>query len=528
MRNIFQLIVFLSLIIGINEALLAQNTQKLRVYFTNKEGSTFNPYEYFDQKAIENRIKQGLPLYDLTDYPVSEMYINEVETIADSLGFSSRWFNFTTAWISSEEQIKLLNSLSFVSKTEHISDKLSIHYAFTEEDEPKNNTTNSLMERQLRRMGGQHFQEKGINGKGIRIAVFDGGFPDVDKHEAFAHIRDEGRIIATYDFIKKRENVYYGNSHGRATLACIAGIWKGQAMGLATAAEFLLAKTEIGLEPYSEEENWLAAAEWADKNGANIISSSLGYGYHRYFTSDMDGKSSLVVKAAQMAARKGILVVNSAGNEANSSWETIITPADGDSVLAIGGISPSSDYHIHFSSLGPTADRRLKPNVSAYGEVMSVSKTDLKKASGTSFSCPLVSGFAACVWELNPHFNNMELFRKIEESGHLFPYYDYAHGYGVPQASFFTNKDSIGTKITFTFIEKDDKIIVEINPENFNNTEWLFNSNHLYYHYSDADGYLTEYNVIYVMEKQALVLKKSAGQILRVSFRSYTDEIKMQ
>ena len=522
LKILFQILIAFTLVFNT----VAQPPQKLRVYFTDKQGVTFDPYSYFDSKTIENRLKQNLPLYDISDYPLSQTYIAHVGAIADSTGFASRWFNFAVVWVSSDKQINSLKHLPFVDRIEQVP-QYPVIFAEIEVLDADDNDPDFLMKNQLERMGVPHFREEGINGKGIRIAVFDGGFPNVDKHEAFAHLRKEGRILKTWDFIKDKEDVYYGNSHGRATLACIAGIWEGQDMGMATGAEFLLAKTEIDREPFSEEENWLAAAEWADKNGVNIISSSLGYGYQRYFTSDMDGKSSLVVKAAQMAARKGILVVNSAGNEADSKWRGIITPADGDSVLAVGGIDPGSDYHIGFSSFGPTADKRLKPNVCAYGHVMSLSENGIKPADGTSFSCPLVSGFAACAWQKKPQLNNMELFREIEQSGHLYPYYDYAHGYGVPQAKYFTKSEEINIKRTFEFVDQGAYIIVRVNPEIYNDTAWLFNSNHLYYHFSDTDNYLSEYNIIYVMQKEVLKIPRKEGQILRVNFRSFTDEFKM-
>ena len=170
-------------------------------------------------------------------------------------------------------------------------------------------------------------------------------------------------------------------------------------MGLATGANFLLAITEVSSEPFSEEENWLAAVEWAYKNGADIISSSLGYTNNRYFTKDMDGKKSFVVKAASLAARKGMLVINAAGNDGDSEWKVISTPADADSILTIGGVSPETNLHINFSSYGPTADGRMKPNVSAFGEaVVANTKGNVEIAFGTSFATPLVAGFAACAW----------------------------------------------------------------------------------------------------------------------------------
>ncbi len=162
----------------------------------------------------------------------------------------------------------------------------------------------------------------------------------------------------------------------------------------------------------------------------------------------MNGKKSLVARAANMAASKGMLVVNAAGNDGETKWKHLGTPADADSVLSVGGISPESDYHFSFSSYGPTADKRLKPNVCAYGAVMESGKKGLTTTYGTSFASPLVAGFAACAWQTNRRLNNMELFKEIEKSADLYPYFDYAHGYGVPQAGYFINRQKYNEEIT--------------------------------------------------------------------------------
>ena len=155
--------------------------------------------------------------------------------------------------------------------------------------------------------------------------------------------------------------------HGTMVLSCIAGIKMGKD-GIGYRSRFLLARTEINTEPAKEEVWWMQAVEWADKNGANVINSSLGYGKSRYYVEDMDGKQSLVSKAANMAAAKGMLVCNAMGNEgSDKAWRTLITPADADSVISVGGLNPATDKRIYFSSFGPTADGRLKPNVVAFG-----------------------------------------------------------------------------------------------------------------------------------------------------------------
>jgi serine protease AprX len=497
-----------------------------RVYFTDKKGVEFDPYEYFDQKAIDRRLKAGISLYDKTDYPVNQNYVNTVSEIADSMHVQSRWFNFVLIYASSENQLAQISNLEFVDHIEK-SKLFRVIYASETETEPINNSFENLAINQTERMGSKLCRENNIDGKGLRIAVFDGGFPNVDVHPAFKRMRDENRLVLTFDFVKNREHVYYGNKHGLMTLSNIGGYYGDIPIGMATGAEFMLAKTEINREPFSEEEYWLAAAEWADKNGADIINSSLGYGYHRYFTSEMDGKTSLVAKAAKEATRKGILVVNSAGNEATAEWETIITPADVDSVLSIGGIDPDKEYHISFSSYGPTADKRMKPNVSAYGHVVAASGEDeWQTVDGTSFASPLTAGFAACAWQTNRDLTNLELFIEIEKSAHLYPYFDYAHGYGIPQASYFINKGKERAKPTFNILEEKGQIKIVVNPIAYNKNLWVGSTNLLFYHIENAEGVLEEYYVVSVQKEEVLSFKKSdfeKGQTLRVHFRGYTD-----
>ncbi|WP_460504306.1 S8 family serine peptidase, partial [Hymenobacter agri] len=200
-------------------------------------------------------------------------------------------------------------------------------------------------------------------------------------------------------------------------------------------AEYLLARTEqLHRERYAEEEAWLAAVEWADRLGADIINSSLAYTEQRYFPEQMDGRRSLIARAANLAARKGLLVVSAAGNDGDDDWVRIGTPADADSALAIGGLDPETGLHVDFSSYGPTADRRRKPNLAAFGIVLTTTPGGhYERLEGTSFSAPLVAGLAAALWQRQRQLTAMQLFQQLEQAGELYPYFDYAHGYGRPR-----------------------------------------------------------------------------------------------
>ncbi len=474
------------------------------ILFTDKANSSLNPYEYFDAKALQRRIIHHLPLFDSTDLPVNPAYVMAVKNMTGNIKTESRWINGVSVEASKETVVEL-SRLPFVANIRPIEVtkvRKEAHYTLSlSSDQEK------LIVGQLSSMDGNLFISKGLDGTGIRIAVFDAGYSKADEIPLLEHLFREKRILKTWDFVKNRENVFAHNMHGTMVLACLAGKNDSIQTGLATGAEYLLARTEKWGEPFSEEENWLAAAEWADKNGANIISSSLGYTYHRYFKQDMNGHTSLVARAANMAAAKGILVVNAMGNDGETSWGVVNTPADADSVLSVGGIDPSSGLHIAFSSFGPTMDWRTKPNVCAYGKVVSTGKKGLKTVYGTSFSTPLVAGFAACAWQSDPSLNNMELFKKIENSGNLFPYFDYAHGYGIPQAGYFTAHDYSTSQgeVTFSMQYKDGEIEINIPRAPGVNSD----SNYLYYHLTDNNNAIIYYAVVKVTQAFSITIPNS-------------------
>ncbi len=520
MKRTIVLLLLLAVVAG-----QARSQGKYWVFFADKEGVEFNPYEYFDEKAIERRIKHDIDLYDITDYPVRSDYLQEVDRLADSSSHHSRWFNAVAVYADAE-QITAISALPYVKKVSafpRISMQLA-EVAISNYDTTLDFQKSLMLENQTMELGLKVFQEHGIDGSGIRVAVFDAGFPWVDELPVFEHIRKDNRILKTWDFTSNKEDVYKANKHGTMVLSNIAGITGNTPMGLATGAEFILARTEVNTEPFSEEENWLAAAEWADKNGAQIINSSLGYTFHRYFPEEMNGEHSLVADAANMAAAKGILVVNAAGNSGSEKrWHVIGTPADADSVLSVGGVEPNTGYHISFSSYGPTADMRMKPNVSAFGQVIAAGKDGLTETFGTSFASPLVAGFAACALQEKPELKTMELFREIEKSGHLYPYFDYAHGYGIPKAAYFFDEEKSAGQ-TFQFVEEDGEVAIKINKDVYENQDYMTRFV-LYYNIQKPSGVLDRYYVISVNKTDVLEIDKSEipdGYKLNVHYVGYT------
>jgi hypothetical protein len=497
------------------------------IYFKDKSGCTFNPYQYFDKKAIERRIKNGISLFDSTDFPINGNYIEKLESISGTVRTKSRWFNAVSVSLS-EDQLYKVNQLPFVKS--HQKSRILKAQLAGDYDTVLNPEDKRLLEFQVRRLQGELFHSNGFTGKGMRIAVFDAGFPLVDKLPVFEHLFKNHQIKASWDFARKKQDVFVGNPHGTMVLSCITGLLNNKKMGIATESEFLLARTELDRESHIEEEHWLQAVEWADKNGADIINSSIGYTFERYYTYEMDGKTSLVAKAANLATGKGILVICAMGNDGNADWKILCTPADADSVLSVGAISPITDFHAGFSSFGPTADYKRKPNVVAPGKVIVTGKSGVERAEGTSFAAPIVTGFAACAWQSMPYLTNMQLFEKIEQSGHLYPYFDYAHGYGIPQASFFIHQGKIQTsEPTFNFVLQDDTIYIEVD-EKYIDKKNLKNTNYLYFHIENNNGYLESYWLIDVFSKKAAVINLKEwpdGKILRAHFRGFTNEIKL-
>ena len=488
------------------------------VFFTDKNDTQFDPYSYFDAKAIERYQQCGADLYDISNYPLNDSYVGTVGSYSTEVFGESRWLN-AVGIEATDDNAALIAQLPFVARVQEIVSNGTVANVKTEFKEIEEDNKDILTD-QVKRFGGQHFIDKGIDGKGLRICVMDGGFPKVNTHPAFQHLRDNHQIIKTYNFPNKKEDVYGWNTHGTMVLSCIAGINdKGQKMGLATGAEFLLARTEIEPEPFKEEVWWAQGAEWADKNGADIINSSLGYGKDRHWTKDMDG-TSYVAKAANKAVEKGILLCNSAGNEGDDSrWMTIITPADAENVICVGGIDANlKEYrHISFSSYGPTADKRRKPDVVAFGEAQVAKPSGgFTSAFGTSFASPLTAGFCACAWQTKRDLTALQMKAEIQKSCDLYPYYDYAFGYGVPQAAYFTG-DHKPAERSFNLVQEKDGVKIVV-PKVIENQDVFINV-------EGADGVLLGYYKVHPDSTGIKLNNKDFGQgkKLNVSYNGFYD-----
>ncbi|NUM30774.1 MAG: S8 family serine peptidase [Bacteroidetes bacterium] len=346
----------------------------------------------------------------------------------------SKWFN--AAFVNIYD-IKTLNKISKSKSILKIEKSKNYHKS----KQLVNTDTSNFYytKKQLGILGLEKFHQKGFTGKNITLALFDAGFYRVDSLLAFDSLRKRNGILATKDFVENNSNVYNDDSHGMYVLSIISGYVKDSLQGAAPGVNYLLARTEdVSSEKHLEEFNWIKALEWADSIGVDIIHSSLGYSVFDtlqgdYSYNDMDGESTIITRAAQMAFKRGIFITNSAGNEGAKKWKYITAPCDGKDVLCVGAVD-SNLVKSNFSSFGPSSDGRVKPDVMAMGTLVTIAGTnnEIKRGNGTSFSGPLIAGFVACLKQKYPNISNTILLEAIRKSGSLYNYPSDSMGYGIP------------------------------------------------------------------------------------------------
>jgi hypothetical protein len=439
-----------------------------RVYLRDKGSNAtagFSATDLLSSRAIARRQKASIEVPDIRDIPVEKSYLTEISALGLTLHATSKWMNTALFKSVSAFDIQQLLDLPFVTgvrivKTpgkKSLNNKLD--FELSQDDLPP-------YDRPVTMVNGAGLQSAGFTGKDIFIAVLDGGFINADRISSLNGLRSRNGIRGTRDFVNNTGTVYNTHNHGTAVLSVLAGDLPGIIKGTAPGADYLLLKTEdSGSEFPCEEDFWAAGAEYADSAGVDIISSSLGY-FHfddsasDYKITDLDGNTSFVTRAADIAASKGILVVNSAGNERDGTWKYIILPADGDSVLSAGAVDGNT-LIAGFSSAGPSADGRIKPdNVTMGVDVpVQVAENSTGRANGTSFSCPVLSGMAACLMQAVPAAVNYDIIRVIHSSADRYNSPDSLYGYGVPDMV------KALTKLQDLYLEMPDgDVVVSPNP----------------------------------------------------------------
>lgn len=418
-------------------------TNRYMVFFKDKAGNPFavsQPLQFLSPKAVERRAAQGIAVTE-QDLPVNPNYVSAVKNSGADTYFTTRWMN---GLLIQAEPVKAaeIASLPFVERVELVAPNARLSPGGRKKGQSKIRTTAAeITDAQLGMLGIPEMHADGNRGEGIIIAVFDAGFQGVNTTAPFAHLFVENRInlAVSKDFVYNSDDVFQYDQHGTNVFSVIAAYVPGTFTGGAYEATFQLFVTEeVPTEYRVEEYNWLFAAERADSAGAQIIHSSLGYydfdlSSMDYQKSQMNGEVAVVSRAAQWASDRGIVIVASAGNEGNNSWRIITAPADAAGVLAVANVNQDGDRS-NSSSIGPSADNRIKPDVAALGTNTNVitATGSTGKASGTSLSAPLVTSLVAGVWQRYPDLSSEEILTLIRNSGSIAADPDNFIGYGIP------------------------------------------------------------------------------------------------
>lgn len=430
------------------------------VYLTDKQNvsaALADPITILTQKAVDRKNAHGVVI-DLRDVPVNENYISQLKAQTGILVLAkSKWFNAVHVR-GTETDINALSGLSFVSSIDFANKSLNASKSAQQKKESKFqeiftsfNYGNAL--NQIQMFNGDQLHLADYTGTGITIAVLDAAFPKVNSMSSFQRLRNAGHIMGTYDFVNRDDDVYINRigdatNHGTLVLSTMAGYIESQYVGTAPDASYYLFINEDGLnENPVEESYWVEAAERADSLGVDVINSSLGYGSfydntnYNYSASDFDGNTAFITKGANIAFEKGMLIVNSAGNEGNELvYKGVNAPADSPNVFTLGAVDANGNY-ASFSSIGSAIQPTQKPDVVAQGEASFVINQNdvIGTANGTSFSSPIMAGGIACLWQALPNKTNAEIMQLVRESASQYNAPDYYLGYGIPDLQLALN-----------------------------------------------------------------------------------------
>ncbi len=456
-------LIFLSVIIffiTIESNLIGQIApDRYYVQFTDKNNSPYsidNPSAFLTERAIERRQNQQIPIQD-NDLPVNPQYLSGVMATGANLLFQTRWLNGVTIETSDQSVLDEINALPYVASIRGLVEQ-PLNQQIKEKDFFANESIQSVLAENLKngssvnvynyglgldqitQINGVPLHNLGYKGEGMVIAILDGGFSEVPTHIAFDSLWAENRILGTKDFNEPGGDVFTESYHGTAVLSTIGSNVAGQLVGTAPRASFWLLRPEyVFTENLIEEYHWVSAAEFADSVGADVINSSLGYitfdlPQHDHTYEDMNGSTCIVTIGADIASSKGVLVVNSAGNSGgNVSFPYVGAPADGFDVFSIGAVS-ADGVRAAFSSIGPTYDDRIKPDVMGrgFGTALASSNNSFGNGSGTSFSSPVIAGMSACLWQANPTMTNLQIKDAIKQSADRATSPDVFYGFGIP------------------------------------------------------------------------------------------------
>lgn len=440
MKKLVLLVFALNICLGTFAQFTPEDTLKYRISLKDKAATDYSlqkPEMYLSKKSIERRKRQGLEI-DSTDLPVCKKYVDAIRKKGVHVLVTGKWDNFVTVSCNDSMLIAEIAGLHFVRSTERVWRGVAKRASERDSLINKPLRTDSLYGpaiTQIKMSHADRLHEAGFKGQGMTIAVIDAGFHNVDKIEAMKNIN----ILGTRDFVNPEADIYAESSHGMSVLSCMAMNQPNVMIGTAPEASYWLLRSE---DEYSEnlveQDYWAAAIEFADSVGVDLVNTSLGYysfddPTKNYRYRDLNGHYALMSREAAKAADKGIVVVCSAGNSGSGSWKKITPPGDAENVITVGAVNK---YGVlaPFSSVGNTADGRVKPDVVAVGLGSDVMGTDgnLRHANGTSFSSPIMCGMVACLWQACPELTAKEIIELVRRSGDRAVFPDNIYGYGIP------------------------------------------------------------------------------------------------
>jgi hypothetical protein len=448
------------------------------IQLSDKNGTPYslsNPSSYLSARAIERRSYRA-PIYDSTDLPINPSYISQIEGLGVHIHSKSKWMNGVTAFISDSSLMAQIRNLKFVKFVQYTG-KTDVAMPVSKINKAPQQTqaiTYGSGDTQLKGVNGTYLHQLGYKGKGIHVAILDAGFTNANTNPAFDSLRLRSGILGTKSIVDSNQNVYTSDNHGANVLSIMAGNIPNQYLGSAPDASYWLIQTEYAPTEYLVETDfWVSGLEYADSVGVDVVNSSLGYSSFddasmNLTYSMLDGKTSRASKAASLASKKGIIVCNSAGNDGAKIWKYISVPADANGILTVGAVT-SDSVSSSFSSYGPSADMRIKPDICAMGTSTAYvnSMGTVTTGNGTSYSTPVIAGLVSCLlqYELkkNPSISIQTIIDKIIKSGHLYNSPTPQMGYGIP--NFKNAMTSIISKFDMKDIESDVVQVSYINNE---------------------------------------------------------------
>ena len=452
MRKVTFLLLFLML------GMFAQAQVATNIYwvqFTDKNNSPYsidNPEAYLSPRALQRRANLGITI-DEYDIPVNPQYLQAVAVCGAELLNPSKWLNGVSVRVTDPAVIEAINALEFVSVVRNCPNDLKAQEMKERwlANEMKPSATHRGLygyyggaETQVTQLKVNLLHDMGFDGTGVVVAVLDGGFQGTPDASCFDNMREEGRLLGTRDFVYGSNSVYTQSTHGTSCLSTMAAYDPNNMVGTAPKASYYLIHTEDGnSENIIEEYNWVSGAEYADSLGVDVCSTSLGYvGFdieqwdHPF--EHYDGHTAPMTIGAEIAASRGMICMNAAGNDGDGIC-TLGIPGDAEHILTVGAVDGNGN-RAYFSSVGPTYDGRIKPDVMAMGEGTYVASGygnwwPYYNGDGTSFATPVLAGAVACLRQARPYASVQEICDAIRACSNRADNPDNQYGYGIPDFS---------------------------------------------------------------------------------------------